>query len=493
MLYLHIDCELILNIKLDITQIHKLLSKKELNKFGDFIRSPFFNTEPRFVKLFELIELEGAMITRVSIAKKIFGPGASTGELRFRKLVSEFMKLFRRYMAETEFVSDTLSQQFMILEKFKKMNLRKEFLKQADDIIDYIENKTLKDELYYRNMADVYSRKYSVEDVNFKDYKKDLSFVINDYTDKYFVSMKIFLFQRFTTLEYSFDINIQQHKTFNKEILNFIELNRGEMKLNDPEIYLRYLALKLEFDGFNNEVYTEYVEIMTEFQNKIRINEYLFYLMLLNVLSKLINSGKHEYNMNVIDITKKMEGKGLFKKQPIHYQNLKIITESAIVSKEYDWAIEFMEDNKENISQINKESVFYLMVAKLYFFKEDYFVTRKFISKVSMDDYFHYIEAKLIECRVEFELKNYLSVVDSINTAKKFLQSHSEIGKDFRKAYNIFLSILFKLVKLHEKSGKDNILFELDMIEINILSEKNQIYAQSWIIEKIRKLRKGRL
>ncbi|NOS83813.1 MAG: hypothetical protein HOP31_01635 [Ignavibacteria bacterium] len=90
-------------------------------------------------------------------------------------------------------------------------------------------------------------------------------------------------------------------------------------------------------------------------------------------------------------------------------------------------------------------------------------------------------------------MKNYLSVVDSINAAKKFLQSHTEIGKDFRKAYTIFLSILFKLVKLHEKSGKDNILFELEMLEKNILSEKNQIYAQSWIIEKIRKLKKGRL
>lgn len=490
-LYLKIKCEP-KSMKLDITQIHSCLTKKELKKFGDYIRSPFFNTESRFIRLFELIEREGGNITRSIIAEEIFGKNASTGDVRFRKLVSEFMKLFEEFLAETEFSADKLNRKFMALEKFRKMDLRKEFLKQADNIIDYIKNETEKDELYYRNMAEIYSKKYSVEEMNFKDCNKDLSFVVNEYTDKYFAAMKIFLFQRFASLEYSFDINTLEHKTFYNEILNYIELNRFDIKLNDPEIYLRYLALKLEFDGFNNEEYIEYVEIMTGFQDKIRINEYLFYLMLLNVLSKLINSGKHEYNINVIDITKKMEAKGLFKKHPLHFQNLKIITESAIVSKEYDWAIQFIENYRENISQFNKDSVFYLLIAKLHFFKNDYYITRKFITKVSMDDYFHYIEAKLIECRVEFELKNYLSVIDSINTARKFLKSHPEIGKTFSNAYIAFLNSLFKLVKLHEKSEVNNISFELEMLEKNILAGKDQIYAQTWIIEKIRNSKKGK-
>ena len=477
---------------MDILRIKETLTSKEMKKFGDFIRSPFFNTEPRFVKLFEIIFYTDKPFTRGMIAKKMFGEGTSTNDLRFRKLISEFMMLFKRFLAETEFSADELARKFMILEKFKKMNLRKEFLKQADDIIEYIENKTVKDELYYRNMTDVYAKKYSVEEVNFTDYKKDLCFIVNNYTDKYFAAMKIFLFQRFATLEYSFEINIMKHKTFYNEILDYIELYREEIKVNDPEIYLRYLALKLEFDGFDHEVYLEYVEIMTGVQDKINIDEYLFYLMLLNVLSKLINSGKHEYNINVIDITKKMEVKGLFNKQPIHYQNLKIITESAIISKEYDWAIQFMENHKENISQLNKESQFYLMVGKLYFFKNDYYTTRKLISKVSMDDYFHYIEAKLIECRVEFESENYLNTIDSINTAKKYLQSHSEIGRDFRKAYTIFLSSLLKLVNLYERSRKDNILFDLELLKKNILADKNQIYAQNWILEKITELKKSK-
>lgn len=479
-------------MKIDIIQIHALLDKKEFNKFGDFIRSPYFNTEPRFIKLYELIKFEGAQLTREVLSKKIFGENSSINDIRFRKLVSEFMKLFERFLAEMEFSADPLSQKFMVLEKLKKMNLRKEFLKQADDIIEYIENETVKDELYYKNMTDVYAKKYSVEEVNFKDYKKDISFILNEYTDKYFAAMKIFLFQRFATLEYSFDINTSEHKTFYNEVLNYIELNCEKIKLKDPEIYLRYLALKLEFDSFDHEIYKEYVEIMTGVHSKIKINEYLFYLMLMNVLSKLINSGKHEYNINVIDITKKMDIKGLFNKQPIHYQNLKIITESAIVSKEYDWALQFLEKHIECISQLNKESVFYLMVAKLYFFKNDFIATRKSISKVSMDDYFHYIEAKLIECRVEFELENYLSAIDTINTAKKFLKSHKEIGKEFRNAYTIFLNSLLKLIKYHEVYDKDKFLFELEMLEKNILADDNQIYAQNWLIEKIKEIKKGR-
>lgn len=152
-------------MKLDIIQIPALLSKKELKKFGDFVRSPYFNTEPKFIRVYEIIASERDNISRKLIAKKIFGNDSSAGDVRFRKLVSEFMKLFERFFAEMEFSNDTLNQKFMILENLKKMNLRKEFLKQADDIIDYIENETVKDELYYKNMTDVYAKKYSVEEV----------------------------------------------------------------------------------------------------------------------------------------------------------------------------------------------------------------------------------------------------------------------------------------------------------------------------------------
>ncbi len=476
-------------MKLDIIQIQQLLSKKELKKFGDFIRSPFFNTEPRFIKVYELIESEGQEITREFIAKKIFGKNASTSELRFRKLVSEFMKMFEKFLAETEFSSDILSRKFMLLEKLKKMNLRKEFLSHADDIVYFLENETVKDELYYRNMTDVYAKKYSMEEVNFKDYRKDLSFVINNYTDKYFIAMKMFVYQRFATLEYVFDVNLEKSKTFKEIVLDYINFNINTLKESDPEIYLRYLALKLQIEAFDTSTYNEYLNVLVRKSKDYKINEYVYYSTLINLISGYINQGVQGFEEKLIEIGNLVRERDLFKIHGIDIIDLKIFTETAISIGEYDWAISFTNSIKDHILHENKENVFKLILGKIYFFKKDYKNAKKLLSLISVYDYIHYIEAKLIECRIEFELENYLSAVDSINTAKKFLQSHSEIGRDFRKAYTIFLNCLLKLVKLYEKSGKDNISFELEMLEKNILSDKNPIYAQSWIIEKIRKIK----
>lgn len=80
------------------------------------------------------------------------------------------------------------------------------------------------------------------------------------------------------------------------------------------------------------------------------------------------------------------------------------------------------------------------MLGKIYFFKKDYNNAKTKLSKVSITDYIHYIEAKLITCRIEFEQENYETVFEYVNTVKKFLKQHTDIGKHFYSVYSIFLS-----------------------------------------------------
>lgn len=480
-------------MKLDIIQIPALLSKNELKKFGDFIRSPYFNTEPRFIKVYEIIATARDNLSRELIAKKIFGNDSSAGDVRFRKLVSEFMKLFERFLAEMEFSIDTLNQKFMVLEKLKKMNLRKEFLKQADDIIDYIENETIKDELYYKNMTDVYAKKYSVEEVNFKDYKKDLCFILNEYTDKYFAAMKIFLFQRFATLEYVFDVNLEKSKTFKNVVLDYINFNINTIKERDPEIYLRYLALKLQIEVFDTGTYNEYLSVLEQISKDYKINEYVYYSTLINLISGYINQGVKGLEEKLIEIGNLVKEKELFKIDGIDIIDLKIFTETAITIGEYDWAISFTNSVKEYILHENKENVFKLIIGKIYFFKKDYGNAKILLSSISVNDYIHYIEAKLIECRIEFEFENYNTVLDIASTAKKFVKLHNDIGKNFSTAYNMFLGILIRLIRIIESEKNEiNFIYELNRIERDITGNEAPIYAQTWLIEKIKKIKKGK-
>ena len=475
-------------MKPDITEIKSALSKKEFEKFGKFMNSPFFNTEQRFILLYDALA-EGNP-GRKELAEKIFGPGSEPSEDRFRKLVSEFMKLYKRFLAECEFENNQAEQSLMLLERYMKTETREDFLKHANETIRFLGSSAVKDEIYYRNMVSALSMKYSVEDVNTKDSSKDTSIVLNHYTDRYFASMKMFIFQRLTSLEYTFSANLDTHKTFYNELADFIEVNRDKLKQYDPEIYLRYIELKLDTEEFSEERYRDYLEILDAQSWQLNINSN--YSSLLNLLSKFVNSGDHSFQAKILELSDQCQRLNLYKNHGISYIDYKIIIENAISIGEYDKALVFAQENGGYLNHDQKESISFLMLGKIYFFKKDYNMSKTYLNKVSITDYIHYIEAKLISCRIEFELRNYVTVFEYVHTVKKFLKQHTDIGRHFISAYNTFLSAFNRLTQIaagNLTSAEKNM--ELDLLKNSVLKNESPMYASAWLMEKIREKMKA--
>ncbi len=469
-------------MKPDINEIKSTLSKKEFEKFGKFIKSPFFNSESRFVSVYDA--LAQGKPGREELARKIFGPDSDPGDDRFRKLVSEFMILYRRFLAECEFESNSAEQKLMLLERYLKMNVRDEFLKHADDTIKFLSSSKVKDEIYYRNLVSALSMKYSVEDVNTKDSSKDTSLILNHYADRYFTSMKLFIFQRLSSIEYTFNVNMEEHKTFFNELGAFIEKNKDSMKQNDPEIYLRYIELKLDTETFSESLYRDYLETLE--MHSENLNLFSSYSALLNLLSKFINSGDPSFHSKVLEVSQLCCSMGIYKTYGVPYIDFKIIVESFISLGELDKALSFAQNNADFIIHANKYSIYCMMIGKIYFFRKEFNQAVSFLSKVSITDYIHYIEAKLISCRIEFEQGNYTEVLDTISTVKKFLKQRTEIGKYFLAAYNGFLTALMRLTKIKlsnlNKADRD---LELGMLKRTILDSVSTVYAGGWLLERI--------
>jgi hypothetical protein len=149
-------------MKIDITKISTVLNKKELDRFGKFLSSPFFNTEDRFVKVFNVIKSEKENITREKIIRNLFGAGVSTTDARFRKLVSEFMALFERYLSEMEFEKDRYRRQ-MTLKQFAGRHLNGYYTRQKVEA--EVRTTGIKDEKYYSQMLEYYSFRYKIENL----------------------------------------------------------------------------------------------------------------------------------------------------------------------------------------------------------------------------------------------------------------------------------------------------------------------------------------
>ncbi|MCC7159010.1 MAG: hypothetical protein IT281_05690 [Ignavibacteria bacterium] len=478
-------------MKTDITDIPKLLSSKEMKRFGEFLNSPFFNIEARFVRFYEILRSK-QNLSRDEICESFFGKGSSTADTRFRKLVSEFMKLFNRFLAECAFEKNELAQKNMLLDELREKNELERFLKACEDTTDYINMNCDKDEEYYLKKAELMAKRYAFEDSGIKKHKEDLCFEINDYIDRYFISLKVFLFQRMYSIEYVAKTDLSERRTFEKSIVDFILANKETLIENDPEIYLRYIAIKLDRQGYDEELYNEYLKVLYNSGNKFRINENGLLGTLINLLSKFINSGRNDLSEKVLEVAVIMYDKGIFAKYGISYIDLKIITECAIFMRTFDWALVFMNDVRKYIRDKNPDNIYNLIASKLYFFKGEYDKARELLSQITIVDYIFYCEAKLIECRIAYLQDQPEAVINACDTVLKYLSQNKSIGSHYAGAYKMFAELMRKLViVLNKDFTKERIEFEINLMLKRLNNPETVVYAGQWLKKELEKLKAG--
>jgi hypothetical protein len=152
---------------MEVTEITRVLTITEFKRFGMFISSPFFNTEQRFIKLYNVIKRNKEDLTREKIAEEFYGEKISAADARFRKLISEFMKLFQRFLSEIEFEKDSFRRRLMLIEQLADRNLNKSYLQETKRAEAEVEESVVKDEKYYSQMLALYQTRYRSEGFNF--------------------------------------------------------------------------------------------------------------------------------------------------------------------------------------------------------------------------------------------------------------------------------------------------------------------------------------
>jgi len=476
---------------MDITEITNILTKTELKRFGKFLKSPYFNTEQRFVKLFGIIKGKSKKNSREMIAKQFYGEKILLTDTRFRKLISEFMKLFQRFLSELEFEKDNFRRRLMLIEQLANRNLNKSYLQETKRAESSIETGGVKDEKYYARMLELYQIRYRKEGLNFNSWTNDFSFVINKYLDRYFVNLKLFLYQRYQTIEYSFHTPDKPEKTFIDSVMDYIKKHKNEIKGEHSDIYLLFMGYCMIEEPGNKVLFDEYLIHLSELENIPGINCKKYYEDLINYYTLLVNSGRMEFEINIIQVAQIMDERGYFQ-SGVNPNDYRIIIEAAIGLGKYDWAEEFAERNLAHINESNRLNIYASCMGKINFFSKNYIKAREFISTITYSDYTHYAEAKLIECRILYEEKLISELFANIETVYKYLNSHKEIGSDFKESYSSFLKYLKKLSELYEMNRSNReINSEINELEKIIEDRKSMFYGKGWLNEKINELKKA--
>lgn len=472
--------------------LFKDFSDEEFRKLSDYFTSPYFDIPNRLQKLHELVKSkrkQGGTITlsRDEICSKFYsGEEPTKNYHNIRKLISEYKSRTEEFTAYYEITNHALAIDKAKLWWLRRKKDRVNYKKNSDKLLDYLNKFAERDDLYYYENLQIILDRYNFFDPTVADEYKSESIIINNFLDKYFLANKLYMFQNFVSFRFTNNFDIEEIETFKHCIIDYVEKNKDDIFNNDPEICFRYLGYLLNANGFDQEIYSLYLSSLIRFERDGKLNENGYYFTLLNLLSRFINEGYQELDKEVIKLADIVDERGIITKYDFSFIDLKIIIESAIGLKMYDWALGFAEKYKNNLKETDRINQYLLITGKLQFFKGNLEEAGRLLSQVKDEHFIHYIEVRLIELRISIT-KNELYIAEEyIQKAKKYIKAHMEIGDHFVNAYSLFLIFINRYIQI-KKNLKDKNMqeFELKKLRDDIEKEKTQFYASNWLKELI--------
>jgi len=474
------------------------LSKKEVNKFGIFIRSDYYNTNKNVIKLFKYLSTLHPKISEENIKKKIlfrkiYRKGKYSDGV-IRKTIFIYLKVFDKFLIQLETENNTVKSNISLMNSYKKHGLLKNFKDQIKSLYQLIERHvSVKSYDYYD-----YKCKVLYEECYYKHYFENVVYrkghqMSHDFNDYMFIILKLFCFQIFYTLESNENNQIKFERTFYDVIISTIEKNKRHYKTKHHYIYMRYLALMMfthddfkYFSEFLNyyKSYKKYFkkEMLAEYQKNVE-----------NYLRRVTKYKEH----NIID-AKKLFGiydSMLMKRNPTDSESLlqngmlaDILFFKSVMAginvKRYEWIEKFIERYKDSVKGKSSKDVINLSYANYYFCMGEYSLTMNYINKVSYQFSELYLHSKTLLLKTFYEMSDFSPISFEINNVLKYIRLNKEYPKNFRKYFTTFIRYIRKLVKLKESkiplTGSN-----LRVLRKELDNEKEYVLDKNWFYEKL--------
>lgn len=478
--------------KLEISDIIGILEREEFQKLGSFISSPYFGISKRAASLYCYISdnYESAakgMLTRDAAAKAVLGDTYSDDNAR--KLFSDLNKAIEDFLTAEVFAKETPLKQLMLLKALRNKEDRGRHSQKMRELTKQL-GAMEPDALSYRLIADAAEEEFTAEDpAEFHEYSEALQNWCS-MLDAYYMSSKLLIY------EYMFSKQMlnKSGKLYNwsmaDEIFSYIEANAAAVKNDNPDIYLKYLMVKMIREK-NDSLMPEYSEFLRENEKRFsRANVTSYYSDLYNYATIHISRGRHDLRGPFLNLIKEIEPRGLLfdaGEDKIHIYTFKQIADTAFHLKETAWAGEFIERYKNKLGTHNPQNILSLMMAKLLYYKGDTAGARVELDKVSFDDYILYLDAKSFRICLEYDEADFDSCLMNIDALSKYLKHKKEIPENMIQSAKRFKYYIRKLIDFKENTADSFYLLKLAE-EIN--SEEAPVYGREWIRDKIEELGK---
>ncbi len=481
-------------MKNEISELLQGISKEEFERFGDFVKSPYFNKLPRIVKLFDYLnerytEAGIEAVTRESISEFMY-PKEEFKNESIRKLLSDFARLLEQFLAQVEFEKNEWDKKIYILRGLRTRHYDDKFFKRLKEFKTGHKNSTQEIDEFYETNTKLISEEYEYWFVSKFGDRNEINQEKSDALDYEFIAKKLFLFQYMLSREYV-NKDLKYNYTFFEEIEKYVSTNKKRLIKENPDLYRNYLSILFYFKEFDRKILLEIralIENDKPYERKINKPYWEF----INLCTYMTNLGFTEFYDDIFSFLKLLNDNELIlERGTLSHYYFKIAVHASIYKKEYDWLENFILKYKKYIKYNFKDDMLNLAYANIYFEKKNYSKAKHSANKVTYKDYIHYTNSKFILFKIAYEEKDFNEINSISDTIKKYFKSHPEIPEIFKKGQIEFTKYAAALGKINENHYLgENVDYDLKEITKQINSETTEIAFKKWLLEKIGQVKK---
>ncbi len=475
-----------------VFQLLTALNTQEFKEFGEFIKSPYFNSNKNIIKIFDILKkyypaFDSERLEKEIIFEKIF-PGKAYNEQVMKNLSSGFLQLALEFLGINKYRHRSNND--------KELDILSELnSKRLDNIYDIKLKKIEKDLLDTTHMIHpLFFHLHKLETIKTqfllaRDRQKhaaDNVMKTGDYLIYFFITELTRIAIDLNANMTSF--NIQHKNNLVEEVLDKMDFRYLLSYLKDNnypysdmiEVYYCRLVAMLasSIENFNN-----FRDIVLKNAHKFSIYELASLLdSLHNIAIQLVNDGADNGVWNEFEIIKlklKYNTLALRTGGRISLLTFRNIIFTSVRLNQLSWGEEFLENNIANVNDESRESIYNHAKGIFAYVNKDYGTAIKYLNNVDLSNPFFASDVKTHIAIIYFEEGHFESCISVLDSFRHILTGREEFSDIFREVNLHFINAMTGLIKAKTGGKKDGILKIKEKLEA-----QKMVNHKSWLLRK---------
>jgi hypothetical protein len=482
-------------IKSKIIEILKTLDSNEFKEFGKFSKSPYFNNNKSIIKLYSYFtkyypDFDKKNFTKENAYKFVF-QNKSYNDSIIRKLLSETGELGEAFLTQLNFQKNKFERINFLMNEAYERDLDKILETGIADAETIIENQKHNNPEFHMNK---FFLRGHIENQYISKTRNRIFFYEQPLIEIKLLQhedlLNFFILKMIDNINYLLTnktlVNVKSKLKFVKEIDAFLTKS-------PPPVYswtwFQYKIFKMLTDRITEEEFVELMnfDVTSYIENGNEKQElYGICIHLLNYCQFQESKGNEIYARYAFEICKKMYDNNIQDNSTFYsfvlFRNILLI---ALGQKEFDWVEEYFNNYMYRLSPEYNYSVGTFYKAILSFEKNDFDKSLEFFSKLKFEDIYNKSYIKNYMIMNYYELKQFESVLELIDSYRHFIYNNKNYPEDYRNRVVKFIDFVNSLVKLNYSGNKT----ELEILKKNILADEIT-FSKQWMLEKVEELEK---